>query len=699
MAREDECKESCGALQDAFSGYKGLAAQQASIKQPLLERVLLSNARTLNNNERKLERSKEGRSRAPCRSRHDCTHMRCLLAVRACTARFGPLASADNARESDVAESSCSSSYTSADSYDGADLSEALTAPGGEGPDEEPTSSAEQIRPTELVSVLLAAASGSATPAGACRLQRAMKHERPFWIEIGLVNIDAAEIKFRTMEPRPLEGSMWSTGREAGSGEHGVFCVDMSRPALKELGREGPALGPLSPPTRLSATELTRRPLVPASACSSSFIYPLILTGSGQQVGAASQVVVAQGTARDRGVTTNACSGDATRLIQSGGFVFWDEKGAVVAIAALAPSEGMLLHGPILARNAISDYATLRQQLLDSHRLERATLASLTSLGLYPILRQHLLYCGLADDFDDDALLLLFDFCWLTPDEVRVDNSSSLVGAFLFLCAEAGRDCLFELTDAVNAVDAVNADAANDASVDTAAATSIDNAAVEAATATAIDSPFVREGELLARGTTSQYTWGDAGRSACTCIALVGALDLLRRRERYGSSANLCMGLAADAPFAQANRDLVDRLVSKGVDLAMERMKAGAVAEHCAIDELLQSLPLEHELLSGLEQLTLGFGVITPRAADTADAFRSAFSDAPGAAFVITKVPETILVVTGESPSAPCFLLDTPRHTSSASAPWTLYVGSLPCDSHRFVSAPTFSLRAYKRAC
>ena len=171
---------------------------------------MLSSARILKQQNGNASAERQGRSRAPCRSRHDCTHMRCLLSVRACTARFGPLASADNARESDVAESSCSSTYTSADSYDGADLSEALTAPGGEGPDEEPTSSAEQIRPTELVSVLLAAASGSGvTPAGACRLQRAMKHERPFWIEIGLVNIDAAEIKFRTMEPRSLEGSMW----------------------------------------------------------------------------------------------------------------------------------------------------------------------------------------------------------------------------------------------------------------------------------------------------------------------------------------------------------------------------------------------------------------------------------------------------------------------------------------------------------
>lgn len=61
--------------------------------------------------------------------------------------------------------------------------------------------------------------------------------------------------------------------------------------------------------------------------------------------------------------------------------------------------------------------------------------------------------------------------------------------------------------------------------------------------------------------------------------------------------------------------------------------------------------------------------MIKPHAADTADAFRSAFSDAPGAAFVITKVPETILVVTGESPSAPCFLLDShprPPHYTEA---------------------------------
>ena len=76
-------------------------------------------------------------------------------------------------------------------------------------------------------------------------------------------------------------------------------------------------------------------------------------------------------------------------------------------------------------------------------------------------------------------------------------------------------------------------------------------------------SQSMREGVLIACGTVSQYTWGEAGRSACTCIALVAAFGLLRRQSWYGSSANLCMGLAADKPYASAIATLSTRWCAK----------------------------------------------------------------------------------------------------------------------------------------
>ena len=154
-------------------------------------------------------------------------------------------------------------------------------------------------------------------------------------------------------------------------------------------------------------------------------------------------------------------------------------------------------------------------------------------------------------------------------------------------------------------------------------------------------------GVLVASGRTSQYTWGKDGRSACTSIALIGALRLLRLRNAEGVAT---LGLA-DEPYASANQQLIDNLVADGVSLAQQRSSVGSATEHIAVDELMQALPDTHELLCCLERKTLGFGVVKQKA-ETIKDFSAALAAAPGAAFVITKPPETLLVLTGDVSAA-----------------------------------------------
>ena len=87
-----------------------------------------------------------------------------------------------------------------------------------------------------------------------------------------------------------------------------------------------------------------------------------------------------------------------------------------------------------------------------------------------------------------------------------------------------------------------------------AAAAALHAAEVAGVTPAGSADSYQQRGELVAAGTTSQYTWGEDGRSACTAIALVSSLALLRRRKAFGAAT---LGLV-DGPSSRTNQELVD---------------------------------------------------------------------------------------------------------------------------------------------